>query len=621
MAQKQGIPRVGSVRPSQLMFSAGVGALIDLPRLSVIVAGLDGWDQASQLLLTEDRLLTAVRAQLGPQVKELRQAPWEQETRSPFDHWAAVGVPVYPFPRWLRCTYCDLLSTVDAGLFRLALPNAYRPDLAQYEHANCAVRGRPPAAVPARFVTACAAGHLDDFPWQEFCHTDQACSGKAMLRLRDTGVGSRPTDMQVSCTTCGMKQHLAAAFGERAAATIPRCRGRHPHLQWFDPQVCAQQPRAMLLGASNQWFPVTESVLSLPVSADPLKQLVVDHWAVLSTMPNREALDPMLKFVPDLRPLAGYDADRVWEAIEARRAQAAQSAPAVDEPLDMLAPEWALFANPARAPHSQDFRLVETTVPPEFATQIGRVVLVERLREVIALWGFTRVDGPDSGVAADAKPENVAPLSLGDKPTWTPAAEVRGEGIFIQLPEELVNGWAERVAGSASLETLRESHKRWRGRHNQDPATGWPGERFLLIHSLAHRLLNELALECGYNSASIRERIYARDPGQPGGPMAGFLLYTSAPDSEGTLGGLVSLGQPALFGRLLRQALDHATLCSADPFCAEHTPGEGEDVLHNAACHACLFVPETSCQQGNRYLDRATLVETLAAAKIEYFAP
>ena len=48
---------------------------------------------------------------------------------------------------------------------------------------------------------------------------------------------------------------------------------------------------------------------------------------------------------------------------------------------------------------------------------------------------------------------------------------------------------------------------------------------------------------------------------------------------------------------------------------------EDEDVLHNSACHACLFVPETSCEQGNRYLDRAALVETLAAAGIEYFAP
>jgi hypothetical protein len=30
--------------------------------------------------------------------------------------------------------------------------------------------------------------------------------------------------------------------------------------------------------------------------------------------------------------------------------------------------------------------------------------------------------------------------------------------------------------------------------------------------------------------------------------------------------------------------------------------------LHGAACHACLFAPETSCERGNRYLDRRLLV-------------
>ena len=101
--------------------------------------------------------------------------------------------------------------------------------------------------------------------------------------------------------------------------------------------------------------------------------------------------------------------------------------------------------------------------------------------------------------------------------------------------------------------------------------------------------------------------------------MAGLLLYTAAADSEGTLGGLVALGSPANFGRLLDQALERAKLCSADPLCAEHEPGADEDALHNAACHACLFVPETSCERGNRYLDRATLVPTMSGDAIHFF--
>ncbi|MGD9933834.1 MAG: DrmB family protein, partial [Dehalococcoidia bacterium] len=538
------VPRVGEVRPSQLMYSAGVGAVIDLPRLSVVVAGLDRWNGLAQRPLTEDRLLAAVRAKLGQQVRELREAPWEEpDSGNPFGSWASVGVPVLPFPRWLRCTRCNLLSTVDGGVFKLKSPSPYRPDLTHYEHSNCSTRGAPPAAVPARFVTACPNGHLDEFPWVEFCHTGRTCSGNPVLEVREYGMGSRSTHMQVICRTCEAQRPVNSAFGQQGSRVMPRCRGRHPHLQLFETDGCSQQARAMLLGASNQWFAVTESVLSLPISNDPLPQLVAELWAPLSAVVGREALDAMLRYVPELRPLAGFDPDRMWAAIEARRAT--QGGNASGEAPDLRLPEWLLFIDPLNAPRSRDFKLADAGVPGTFQQRIDRVVLAERLREVVALRGFTRVDGPDSGVATDAASEHVAPLSRNGKPEWVPAAEVRGEGLFLQLPEDAVAAWVDRVAGSVQTEALRESHKRWRAHHHLDPATGWPGERYVLIHSLAHSLLNELALECGYAAASIRERIYARDPEEEGGPMAGLLLYTAAPDSEGTLGGLVGLGKPA----------------------------------------------------------------------------
>ncbi len=93
--------------------------------------------------------------------------------------------------------------------------------------------------------------------------------------------------------------------------------------------------------------------------------------------------------------------------------------------------------------------------------------------------------------------------------------------------------------------------------------------------------------------------------------MAGLMLYTAAPDSEGTLGGLVELGKPENLGPLLKRALESAALCSSDPLCAEHDPVT-DRALHGAACHACLFASETSCEVGNRFLDRALLVPTIA---------
>ena len=133
-----------------------------------------------------------------------------------------------------------------------------------------------------------------------------------------------------------------------------------------------------------------------------------------------------------------------------------------------------------------------------------------------------------------------------------------------------------------------------------------------MLHTFSHLLIRELALECGYNAASIRERIYSDNTGDD--PMAGILLYTAAADSDGTLGGLVDLGKPENLGRLIKQALRRTTVCASDPLCSEHNAAS-DRTLHGAACHACGFVAETSCERGNRYLDRSLLVPTFDCAE------
>ena len=151
------------------------------------------------------------------------------------------------------------------------------------------------------------------------------------------------------------------------------------------------------------------------------------------------------------------------------------------------------------------------------------------------------------------------------------------------------------------------------------PDDGFPGLRYILLHSFAHALMRQLAIACGYSAASIRERIYARDPSDADGPMAGVLLYTAATDSEGTLGGLVAQGDTRHLAHHLCQALEGIELCSSDPLCAEHHPWSENATLHGAACHACLFVPETSCERGNKYLDRFLLTQTLGDEGAPFF--
>jgi hypothetical protein len=190
--------------------------------------------------------------------------------------------------------------------------------------------------------------------------------------------------------------------------------------------------------------------------------------------------------------------------------------------------------------------------------------------------------------------------------------------LFFHFKEDLIQKWCKKAKNHDGI--FLEAHQRWRiARKLEPPHEFYPGIRFVLLHSFAHALIRQLAVECGYTTASLRERIYSRNPGENEPEMAGVLIYTAAPDSEGTLGGLVSLGKPETLERHLDQALDNVRLCASDPLCAEHHPYRDGITLHAASCHACLFAPETSCERGNKYLDRAVLVSTVERSDLAFF--
>ncbi|MBK6670717.1 MAG: DUF1998 domain-containing protein [Actinobacteria bacterium] len=600
--------RVGTIRPSQAIHSYGVGSLIDLPNLSVMVGGLDRWDTTRQEVITEDRLLDAVRTRLGAQVEVLRALPAEPSTPNPYDDWARVGVPVSIFPRWLRCTACNRLFPVASGALKLET-NMYRPDRTRYVHPNCDRARKPPPAVPARFVAGCTNGHLDDFPWVRFAHDGVATCPNPILQVNDIGSGGRATDLLVKCLSCGAKSTLAKAFGPVAKTVMPQCRGRHPHIG-LATEPCGEQLRSLVLGASNLWFNSSVSVLSLPVGGGSLGQLVYDHWAELEKMPVKEVLTYALTSNRTLKSaFAGHDADEIWDAIEARRA-GAKGVPGAD----VHGPEWVALTTGSKGQTSPHFEAEPIAAPPDFAGKLAGVTLAHRLRVVTALCGFSRISAGEPG-------DQGATVRLETKgsPSWVPVVENRGEGIFLGFDETAVQDWESQAFDNPLFVALRRAHRDYRQARNLDPGEGWPGERFVLLHSLSHALINELAIECGYSSASISERIYSRAPGDGPEPMAGILLYTSAPDAEGTLGGLVNLGKSTELGPILRRALERSGLCSSDPLCADHVPDSATGALHGATCHACLLVAETSCERGNRYLDRSVLVDTFGHTGLEFF--
>lgn len=612
--------RVGEVRAGQVLHTFGVGSVVDLPNMSVIVRGLDtwasaDWDPKSKInAITEERLLSLVRQYLGPQVQQL-VAPPIPEGGSDFtrDIYESTGVPVSPFPRWVRCPRCELLAPVDYGVFQLKT-NPYRVDETRYVHENCPKWGKPPTVVPARFVVVCENGHLQDFPWHHYVgHKKRNCRGN--LRLQERGVSSEVADLWLRCDACEAARPLTMAFGENAKKTLPKCTGCHPHLGYDHESKCDAELRTMLVGASNLWFPLSVSSMWLPPkSGGKLERMVEEHWKVLAEAKTKETLLGF-KNVGILQAFDGFSDDLLWQAIEAKR-KATEEGGDEDaaKTIKLKVDEWKVFSSPDPEMNSEDFRLTAVSPPPGYEDTIEKVVLAERLRVVKALTGFTRIGSPgDYGDLNEIPDLRRAPLARA-LPTWVPAAEVRGEGIFIQFREKAIQDWLdknERV--EQRCKQLSAAHVEFRRRRKIDPANdGFAIGRYTLIHSLAHSLIRQFSIDCGYAAASIQERIYSLPADDEDGPMAGVLLYTAAADSEGTLGGLVALGDPPTLASHLDQALERTALCASDPLCSEHRPDPDGLTLHAAACHACMFVSETSCERGNKYLDRSFLVSTMA---------
>ncbi|MEV4621207.1 DUF1998 domain-containing protein [Asanoa sp. NPDC049573] len=611
--------RVGSVRPSHLMFTTGVGAIVDLPNISVLVRGLDDWNHAAvpdSEPIAEPRLLAAVRKLLNRKsIKELRPAPWMEGTdQQPNGPAAKVGVPITPFPGWLRCTVCDELAPLDRGVFDFENAKPRKPHEARFFHKSCArKKSGKPMAVAARFVLACSAGHLDDFPYAAFVHHGGACPNASHPRLRmDDRGGNLGANVEIRCVPCGARRNMKEVLGPRGAEKLPRCRGRWAHLSDFDRDACKGQLKLLVLGASNQWFAQTLSALAVPpTGASELQAKVEQHWSTFEGMENPAFLKFARQAVPVVkREFERWSDEQIWAAVERHRAGPKGDDDEKGYP-DLHTPEWEIFSAGELPPATDDFTLRRDPngVPGELKEVYADVIQAERLREVRALVGFTRLDAPDP---MDPDLVKRAPLSKAN-PDWVPASEVRGEGIFLRLPQDLLADWERRVDDTECMVAHREAYGRFRRSRYSGRIPGgfdamkhWPGARYLALHTLSHLLIRTIALECGYSSASLSERIYAGNDTDP--RRAGILIYTAVPDAEGTLGGLVSLAEHDHLVRLTRRALTDAMHCSSDPLCAERLPHDPEEFLHGAACHVCLFVSETTCERGNRFLDRRFVV-------------
>ncbi|TXH28813.1 MAG: hypothetical protein E6R06_00025 [Mycobacterium sp.] len=631
--------KVGSARPSSLLYTYGPGAIMDLPNFAIMPAGLDDWEpiwrrRANIPSILEPRLLDVVRLHLGPQIDALRPFPWQPKRMGMNNEGSDLGIPSRVFPQWFRCTGCDYLGPLPR--FHYTNTHPFRPDLAQFVHKNCPGRGGKSnkksgsPAVPAQHLLTCTNGHLDEFPYALWVHRGKKCHKAELpdLKMRDANVGKSVGSI-IACASCGQTRGMAEAQGSVGREKLPQtCRGRHPHLNAFDNQ-CDARPALIMMGASNLWFASTQSIIVMPRTEAEEKEALADKLRVELGVEQVKQFASQIEVIKALASaknidLSGLDDADIATAIAGVLApvdseEVRQEKLAAWDPVDLLVPEWRYLQKPALFPQQQSssgLMVTEMQRGPELQSKINRVVAVNQMKKVNAVLGFTRLDEMDrvNDVAS-----RLVKLTRNGKPTWVPATEDRGEGIFLQLDLDAVAPWEKSVLSSSLWEAHRQAHRRNFARRfsetakNIDPDLRLPAPRYWLLHTFSHALIREMAMSSGYGAASLTERIYGWSASAQREAAAGLMICTTASDSEGTLGGLVALSEPERLQRLVTAALRRASRCSSDPVCAMRTPSAPEDFLHGAACHCCSFASETSCEKANRFLDRRFLISLPSA--------
>jgi len=561
-----------TVRRAQVITTYGVGAMIATREESVMLAGLDFWPVTFPDL-HEPRL----ERRLG--VAGFVLPPGGE---------GAPSLPVVRFPLYHHCPKCHTLGR--------------HWELANGDSSTC--RDCDAALVPSRFVVACGKGHIEDFPYMRWVHRESPWDKTHRLRLTSSGLSAALRDVVISCDTCDVPaRSLENAFSRTELAEVATCHGKRPWLK--DEEDCGAMLRTLQRGASNVWFGRLATALSIPPWSDAAFDAINRFWSMLRTIHDPEQVRTILEGMGG-QAVLGTDVDEVVHAVMARQRE--EDGQESGDENEFRRQEYdAIRAGRAETGADDQFVARASEVPGEFADAVPELVTVDRLREVRVLDGFTRLLPPG---LEDTAEQSLAPISKGGM-TWLPGIEVRGEGIFLNLAGERLREWEQRPAVLARAAVLRARHaaREFEG----DESRSLVSARFLLVHTLAHGLIDALSLDAGYPAASLRERLYVDNE------MAGMLIYTATSDSAGSLGGIVAQGTRESFGRVLLDALRRSAWCSADPVCVEsHAQGVGG--LNLAACHSCALLPETSCEHRNVFLDRGLLVGTPADPGLGYFA-
>ena len=578
------------MRLSHLLGHCSVGAIVrDSDRL-MVVPDIREWGRDPRS--REIRYVDQVRSALGI-TQTLCKPPIAREQAGRVLGW----IPAYRFPLWMRCLGCGLMHRAPWRKREEVQHGGPEANAVESTQGKCVCGGK---LEQAPWVLVHEDGYLADVPWHELAHPNARNPNQRQCRADWTPylkLVERAGRRQVECTRCESSGGLPSRW------PFPPHSRQQPWIREPPAETLATPAWLMEINDVRVHSAVSRTALVIPPESRIRRGTITDrlygssrHQQRIRNANNRLARKGAIRRIATEFGCAPGDIKEAMAEIDA-------GYPLYGEAItggDLLRSEYQALTEPipdlkededfVTEHHTAAWQAVGSTLAAGAARRtvaaVSRLVAVNKLKEIMVLLGFRRAGG-----------ERTTPPDIARESDWLPAMELYGEGIFFTLDEPLLQRWERSDALHERADAFAQRYVQRAGLLGAEVEVS---PRFLLCHALAHILIRRLEAEAGYPAASLKERIYCATGKEP---MAGILIYVAVADEEGSLGGLMELARPDRFLRLLTGAFEAAQWCSLDPVCADQE-GHGPDLLNRAACHACVLVPETSCQYGNVLLDR-----------------
>lgn len=632
-----------TIRRSQVISIFGVGSIYLFKNQysksgdqdSLMLAGLEAWENVlnkqfpKEWKIFEPRLQSILK-------KDFFLTPFDYKKNSDDQNLKAKELPYVRFPSWHYCHSCGFMKRLPLFSDSQRCQPMVDPNnslVHRSAFSQCAKKNekrqdfRKNFLIPMRFMVICENGHIDDFPFIEWVHRKNKYNkDKCELKFFEGKGGSNSVmNLRVECVECKEGYTLAEAFSNfenrnpfekietlENGKTINEyyCSGKRPWLgnNEFD-KNCRKKLKVVLRQASNLYYPVVKSSIYIPVESDEISRETNDFldrpdiWGLIQdNKNNKDVLKGLLQGL--LLKHKNLEIDKVLKALEIKlKGIEEQSKDTIDDEESYKFQEYKyLLDEKNHNKRSSKLRIEKFPIEKyeSLKNVFSDILLVKSLIETRVQTGFTR-DMPYDPSREDSKQK----LSIKDL-NWLPGMTVKGEGIFIEFNIDKILEWEKDFNGE-NLKNINIKYNELR--KSRGLSSREINYKFFLIHTFSHLLINQLSYSCGYGSSALRERIYCNLEKEKN-LMNGVLIYTASGDSEGSLGGLVREGEPGNINKIVQEALVKARVCSYDPICLSQT-SQGLNGTNASACHACAFLPETSCEEANQLLDRKVIIGDL----------